>query len=78
MKKGLIPARISKKGPLFSKENRERARQERMNEMFVMKKVGRKISELRKAKNMTQLELADKMNVSFQAVSNWERGVSQT
>ena len=76
MKKGLIPARISKKGPLFSKENRERARQERMNEMFVMKKVGRKISELRKAKNMTQLELADKMNVSFQAVSNWERGNS--
>lgn len=76
MKKSLIPARISKKGPLFSKENRERARQERMNEMFVMKKVGRKISELRKAKNMTQLELADKMNVSFQAVSNWERGNS--
>lgn len=76
MKKGLIPARISKKSPLFSKENRERARQERMNEMFVMKKVGRKISELRKAKNMTQLELADKMNVSFQAVSNWERGNS--
>ncbi len=76
MKKGFIGAHISERGPLFSKENRERARQERMNEMFVMKKVGRKISELRKAKNMTQLELADKMNVSFQAVSNWERGNS--
>ncbi len=76
MKKGLISAHISGRGPLFSRENRERARQERMNEMFVMKKVGRKISELRKAKNMTQLELADKMNVSFQAVSNWERGNS--
>ena len=76
MKKGFIHTRISGGSLPFSRENRERARQERMNEMFVMKKVGRKISELRKAKNMTQLELADKMNVSFQAVSNWERGNS--
>lgn len=44
--------------------------------MFVMKKVGRRISELRKRKNMTQVELADRMGVSFQAVSNWERGNS--
>lgn len=78
MKKGFIHTRISGGSLPFSRENRERARQERMNEMFVMKKVGRKISELRKAKNMTQLELADKMNVSFQAVSNWERGVSHS
>ena len=42
--------------------------------MFDMAAVGRKISELRKKNNMTQLELADKMGVSFQAVSNWERG----
>jgi len=41
-----------------------------------MKKIGRKISELRKEKNMTQMELADKMNISFQAVSKWERGNS--
>lgn len=44
--------------------------------MFNMENVGLKISELRKAKNMTQMELADKMNISFQAVSNWERGNS--
>lgn len=44
--------------------------------MFNMKQVGRKIVALRKAQNMTQTELADKMNVSFQAVSNWERGNS--
>lgn len=44
--------------------------------MFNMKNVGFKISELRKAKNMTQMELADKMDISFQAVSNWERGNS--
>lgn len=76
MIKRFIRNRASVMSPIASKESRERARQERMNEMFVMKKVGRKISELRKAKNMTQLELADKMNVSFQAVSNWERGNS--
>ena len=44
--------------------------------MFNMKNIGFKISELRKKNNMTQMELADKMNISFQAVSNWERGNS--
>lgn len=44
--------------------------------MFSMERIGQKISELRKARNMTQMELADKMNISFQAVSNWERGIS--
>ena len=44
--------------------------------MFNMKQVGKKIVSLRKARNMTQTELADKMDVSFQAVSNWERGNS--
>lgn len=38
--------------------------------MFNMESIGRKISELRKQKNMTQMELADKLNISFQAVSN--------
>ncbi|MBQ7780272.1 MAG: helix-turn-helix transcriptional regulator [Clostridia bacterium] len=27
---------------------------------------------------MTQLELADKLSISFQAVSNWECGVSHS
>lgn len=44
--------------------------------MFDMKKIGKKISTLRKEKNMTQMELADRMGISFQAVSNWERGNS--
>ncbi len=44
--------------------------------MLNMGDVGRKISELRKSQNMTQMELADLMGVSFQAVSNWERGGS--
>ena len=42
--------------------------------MFDTKLVGKKIAALRKAKDMTQMELADKMFVSYQAVSNWERG----
>ena len=44
--------------------------------MFSMEDIGKKISELRKKQNLTQLELADKMGISFQAVSNWERGTS--
>ena len=44
--------------------------------MFDMGKVGQKIARLRKSHNMTQLELADKIGISFQAVSNWERGNS--
>ncbi|MCL2571204.1 MAG: helix-turn-helix domain-containing protein [Defluviitaleaceae bacterium] len=39
-----------------------------------MQDIGLRISELRKQRDMTQLELADKMGVSYQAVSSWERG----
>ncbi len=42
--------------------------------MFDMKQIGKKITDLRKTHNMTQMELADKLGISFQAVSNWERG----
>lgn len=42
--------------------------------MFDLEKTGKKIREARIAKNMTQMALADEMNVSYQAVSNWERG----
>lgn len=38
--------------------------------------IGKKIAQLRKEKNLTQMELADIMSVSYQAVSNWERGNS--
>ncbi|MBQ7335750.1 MAG: helix-turn-helix domain-containing protein [Clostridia bacterium] len=44
--------------------------------MFDTVHVGKKIAELRKKNNMTQLELADALAISFQAVSNWERGNS--
>lgn len=44
--------------------------------MFDTVKVGKTISRLRKEKNITQMGLADMMGVSYQAVSNWERGVS--
>ncbi len=42
--------------------------------MFDMQRVSKTISTLRKERNMTQMELADRLGISFQAVSNWERG----
>jgi len=44
--------------------------------MFEMDKVASKIKEARLIMNMTQMQLADEMGVSYQAVSNWERGNS--
>ena len=40
------------------------------------KSMGEIISALRKERNMTQRELAEKMNVTDKAVSKWERGLS--
>ena len=37
-------------------------------------KIGRYIQRQRKAAGMTQKELAEKLNISFQAVSKWENG----
>lgn len=39
-------------------------------------KFGKLILKLRKEKNMTQKELAEKLNVTDKAVSKWERGDS--
>ena len=41
-------------------------------------KLGQVIAELRKQNNMTQAEVADALHISYQAVSKWERGISQT
>ena len=42
--------------------------------MFDVNNVSRKIKDARVKKNLTQNALADAMCVSYQAVSNWERG----
>lgn len=39
-----------------------------------MKKIGQQICYLRKAKGLTQADLGERLGVSFQAVSKWERG----
>ena len=44
--------------------------------MFDMTTIGRKIAQRRKQLNLTQVELADQLLVSYQAVSQWELGKS--
>ena len=41
-----------------------------------IKNVGNQIAELRKLKGLTQCELGERLNISFQSVSKWERGES--
>ncbi|MDK2809279.1 MAG: hypothetical protein PWP24_2017 [Clostridiales bacterium] len=43
--------------------------------MLQYNNVGNLIRKLRKEQNMTQKQLADKMNISDKAVSKWERGL---
>lgn len=47
-----------------------------VNIPFDMQRTGALISRLRKERSMTQMQLADALGISFQAVSNWERGLS--
>ena len=44
--------------------------------MFNMADVGQRISVFRKNAGLTQMELANRLGISYQAVSNWERGIS--
>jgi len=44
--------------------------------MIDISKVGKKIEQLRSSNNMTQNDLAQKMFVTHQAVSKWERGIN--
>ena len=38
-------------------------------------KIGRFIAECRKKKGLTQMQLAEKLNITDRAISKWERGV---
>ena len=41
-------------------------------------KIGKFIAECRKQKSLTQMQLAEKLNITDKAISKWERGVSHT
>ena len=44
--------------------------------MLNSSKIGAYISQQRKNKNLTQAELAEKLNITHQAISKWENGSS--
>ena len=44
--------------------------------MIVLEQLGARIARLRRERGLTQEMLADKMGVSPQAVSKWERGLA--
>ncbi len=46
------------------------------NAMFNMQEIGARIAHLRREADLTQAELAEKLGISYQAVSSWERGAS--
>lgn len=46
--------------------------------MFDTSKVANNIKAARTKINITQMNFADEMGVSYQAVSNWERGLSHS
>ena len=41
-------------------------------------KIGKFIAACRKQKNLTQMQLSEKLGITDKAISKWERGVSQT
>ena len=44
--------------------------------MFNMQEIGARIACLRRERDLTQAELAERLGISYQAVSSWERGAS--
>ena len=50
--------------------------QKGMGRMLDYEKIGLFLSNERKKEKLTQKQLAEKINITFQAVSRWEKGIS--
>lgn len=49
----------------------------RKGKVFMEHNLGKTLAQLRNQNNMSQEELAQKLNISRQAISNWERNITQ-
>lgn len=49
----------------------------RKGKVFMKHNLGKTLAQLRNQNNMSQEELAQKLNISRQAISNWERNITQ-
>jgi transcriptional regulator with XRE-family HTH domain len=49
-----------------------------INKVNELRQIGSRMSVCRQNRNMTQEELANRLGITPQALSKWERGVSQS
>ena len=63
---------------MFYAYDKRKAKTQKRGFIMDNERMGRFIAEQRKAKGMTQLDLANKLHITDKAISKWERGVSQS
>ena len=64
--------------PAFSKfENAKKIKADFETMLVMDANIGRNLKTLRNEQNITQKDLADKLNISFKTISHWEVGYTE-